>query len=159
MRRPFAFIAGHLLAALLLLTAVATADARSFQLGDLEIGYPFARATAGRTGAAYLSVANKGRTPDRLLSARTTEATATELHATVRDGEVMKMRPAGIVDLPAGQTVRFEPGGLHVMLIGLVRPLKEGDRISLTLVFEKAGAIEVVVNVEKAGSAAPAHSH
>jgi len=155
MRKPFVLLAGHVVAVLLL----AAAHAHSFQLGDLDIGHPFARASAGRTGAAYLSLTNKGGTPDRLLSVRTPAASTAEVHATVKDGEVMKMRPAGIIDLPPGQTVRFQPGGLHVMLIGLAAPLKEGDKLSLTLVFEKAGSIDVVVNVEKAGGAAPAHSH
>ena len=65
------------------------------------------------------------------------------------DGNVMQMRQIDAIDLPAGQTVELKSGGLHLMLMGLKAPLKDGDRLPMTLKFEKAGSIEVTVKVEK----------
>jgi hypothetical protein len=89
---------------------------------------------------------------DRLVSAGTPVADTTELHTTVRDGDVMRMRPVAGIDLPAGRPVALSPGGLHVMLLGLRAPLKEGETIPLTLTFERAGTIEVRVPVARAGA-------
>jgi copper(I)-binding protein len=81
------------------------------------------------------------------------------------DGDVMTMREVDAVDLGAGQTVEFKPGGFHLMLMGLKAPLKLGDKFPMTLRFEKAGSVEVMVHVENiaAPSGAPApgreHSH
>ena len=69
---------------------------------------------------------------------------------------VMKMRPLAGLDIPAGQSVTLKPGGEHIMLMGLNGRLREGQSFPLTLTFEKAGAREVTVSVEKAGAAGPA---
>jgi copper(I)-binding protein len=83
-----------------------------------------------------------------------------ELHSMSMDGNVMKMRHIDAIDLPAGQTIELKSGGLHLMLMGLKAPLKDGDRLPMTLKFEKAGSIEVIVNVEKAeGMKADDHKH
>jgi copper(I)-binding protein len=74
-----------------------------------------------------------------------------ELHEMKMDGDVMRMRQVAAVDVPAGGSVALEPGGLHVMLLGLKAPLKEGDRFPMTLRFEKAGEVKVEVHVEAAG--------
>lgn len=147
------------LSVLFALSFATIAMAHSYKLGDLAIGHPYSRATAGKTGVGYLSVTNAGTTPDRLLRATIEPRLAdrAELHATVRDGDVMRMRPVASVDIAPGQTVKLEPGGLHVMLIGLKAPLKVGDKVPLTLVFERAGSIEVMLNVDKAGAGEPMH--
>jgi copper(I)-binding protein len=146
---------------LMLLAALiaSPALAHDYKLGDLQIDHPFARATAGRTGGAFLTIKNAGAGADRLIAAASPVAPNVELHTTVKDGDVMRMRPVAAIDVPAGETVRLQPGGLHVMLIGLAKPLKAGEKFPLTLTFEKAGKVEVTVDVDVAGTMAPAHSH
>lgn len=142
--------------------AATGAAAREFQAGALKIGQPWARPTVAGQGAggAYLSLHNSGRTPDRLLGGRTPAAERVELHEMRMDGDVMRMREKVAVDLPAGQRVALAPGGLHLMLMGLKAPLKVGDQLPLTLRFEKAGEIEVTLQVQSApAAAAEAHKH
>jgi len=71
-------------------------------------------------------------------------------------GMVMKMRPIASIDIPAGQAVALQPGGLHIMLVGLAKPLQSGHSFPLTLSFEKAGTRTVNVAVEKIGAMGPA---
>lgn len=128
---------------------------------DLAVEQPWARATPGRapTGAAYLTLVNRGKDDDRLLGAASPVAAKAELHghqaATGHAGHVMEMRPVAEVQVKAGQTVVFKPDSLHVMLVGLKAPLKEGERFPLTLRFAKAGEIQVEVPVGRAGAMAP----
>lgn len=132
--------------------------AHEYHAGALYIDHPHARPTppGGRAGAAYFSVANKGGLQDRLLRASSPRAATVELHSMNMDGNVMRMRPVPAVAVPAGATVKLEPGGLHVMLTGLKQPLKTGERFPLTLVFEKAGSVTVEIVVEEAGASVPA---
>ena len=145
----------RLLAFLLLaVTAVAApALAHEYKLGDLVIDQPWARASAGnaKSGAAYLAIANHGSGPDRLIGASSPAGQA-ELHNNVSEDGIMKMRPVEAVDLAPGETVVLEPGGLHLMLMGLAEPLVEGKTFPLTLTFEKAGSIHVEVKVEGVAS-------
>ena len=138
-----------------LLSAIAgSAFAHEYELGQLEIGHPWTRATAkGQpTAAGYLSVENKGSTDDRLISASAPFAEKTELHMMSMVNGVMKMRPVdGGIDLPAGKTVKLEPNGLHIMLIHPDKALVAGTRVPLHLTFEKAGGIDVQLAVEKPG--------
>ena len=129
-----------------------------YHAGNLYIDHPHARPTppGGRTGAAYFSVANKGGSPDRLLRASSPRAASVELHSMSMEGNVMRMRALPAVALPAGGMVKFEAGGLHVMLTGLKQPLKAGERFPMTLVFEKSGPVTVEIAVEEAGAAVPA---
>ncbi|HEY9239718.1 MAG TPA: copper chaperone PCu(A)C [Burkholderiaceae bacterium] len=151
-----------ILSAAVLALASAAAHAHSFKLGDIDIGHPYARVTgAGQaTGAGYLTLANKGR-DDRLLSARAAVSASVELHSMTMDGNVMRMRQVDTIALPTGQTVELKPGGFHIMFVGLKAPLKDGDKFPLMLKFEKAGEVEVTVNVEspKPGAPAAAHKH
>ena len=136
------------------------AHAHEFKLGEIKIGHPYARATvAGQTGGAFLKLDNAGA-DDKLLSAQTELASRTELHSMAMEGDVMRMRQVDGVPLPAGKTVELKPGGFHLMFVGLKSPLKDGDKFPMTLKFEKAGEVEVTVNVEapKAGAAAE-HKH
>ena len=64
----------------------------------------------------------------------------------------MKMRPLAAIDIPAEQTVTLSPGGMHLMLLGLAQPLREGQTFPLTLSFEHAGPRQVTVAIEKAGA-------
>jgi periplasmic copper chaperone A len=138
------------IAAIGALVTIGTAHAHDFKAGDLHIDHPWARATAPQqpNGAAYFTVANEGAA-DRLLEAQSPVADRVELHThDVDSAGVMRMRQVEAIDLPPGETTALEPGGLHVMLIGLENRLVEGEAFPLTLVFEKAGAVEVEVAVE-----------
>jgi len=121
--------------------------AHDYTVGDLTIEHPWARPTVSQRqpGAAYFIIHNAAETDDRLIEARPVDfAEAAELHTHLHEDGIMRMRrvPDGIV-IPAGETLAFEPGGLHVMLFGLAAPLAEGEFHTLTLVFENAGAIDV----------------
>ncbi|MES2102179.1 MAG: copper chaperone PCu(A)C [Pseudomonadota bacterium] len=152
-----------ILSAAALMLASAIAHAHSFKLGEIDIGHPYARVTApGQpTGGGYLSLDNKGR-DDKLLSARAAVSASVELHSMSMDGDVMRMRQVDGIALPTGKKVELKPGGFHIMFVGLKAPLKAGDKFPMTLKFEKAGEVEVTVNVEapKAASDAPVeHKH
>jgi hypothetical protein len=125
-------------------------SAHEFKAGDLLIGHPWARATAGQmgTGAVYFSVTNNGREADKLIAAATPVAAEAQLHVHLMEDGVMKMRPVENIDIVPGTPVVLKPSGLHVMLMGLHAPLKEGDSFPLTLSFQKAGAVTVSVLVE-----------
>lgn len=146
-----------LLAALPGLPAVA----HEYDLGSLHIGHPYARPTppGASTGAAYLSIANRGKTPDSLVRASTPRAQATELHSMSMDGNIMRMRQVQAVAAAAGATVKLEPGGFHLMLTGLKQPLKTGERFPLTLHFEKAGQITVEIVVQEVAAAGSHADH
>ncbi|MBK7542353.1 MAG: copper chaperone PCu(A)C [Candidatus Competibacteraceae bacterium] len=102
-----------------------------------------------KTGAVYFDVVNSGGA-DRLLSAEAKEMAGTlELHTTQMEGTMMKMRQVDAVDLAAGETTSLKPGGLHVMLIDLKKPLQAGQSFPLTLHLEKAGTLQVTVPVVK----------
>lgn len=136
----------------------AVAEAHEYKQGGLLIGHPFSRVSAGKTGAAYLTIENRGREADRLTGVASPAAASAELHEMKMDGTIMRMRQLPGIDLPAGGKVALQSGGYHIMLIGLKAPLKEGDKFPLTLTFAKAGTVEVEVIVEKPG-AATGHLH
>lgn len=138
------------LAAALFFAAVA---GPAMAASSIEIHNARARATvgAGQTSAVYMTVHNHGTAADRLVGVASQVARSTEMHTTIHDQGVMKMRPLDGVDLPAAGEVEFMPGTNHVMLIGLSRPLKVGDHFVLTLLFEKAGDIHADVAVVAPG--------
>jgi len=139
---------GLLLAALLAFCS-GVAVAHDYKVKDLTIGHPWARPTPGgvTNGAVYVTLINQGKTPDRLLQASSPIAAGVMLHSNVKEGDIVRMRHVESVEIPPGQTVELKPGGLHIMLMGLTRPLKEGDMVPLTLTFANEGevAIEVMV--------------
>jgi periplasmic copper chaperone A len=141
----------------------AAAFAHDFQAGELSIDHPYALPTpdGARTGAVYFrTVRNKGQQADRLLGARTPAAAAVEIHRSAMEGDVMRMRPIDALPLPAGMELKPRHGGdIHLMLIDLKAPLKEGARFPLVLRFEHAGEREVMVWVQQPRAAAPAHRH
>jgi periplasmic copper chaperone A len=106
-----------------------------------------ARIPQARAGAAYLNLTNTGSAPDQLVSAASPVADVVEVHRHVHDNGVMRMEHLQTLALPAGETVTFEPGGLHLMLIGLQRHLKEGELFPLTLTFATAAPVTVSVNI------------
>jgi copper(I)-binding protein len=135
--------------------------ARAQQAGTVTVSAPWTRAAgAGGTGAGFMTLRNTGSAPDRIVAVRSPAARAAELHTHIREGDVMRMRPVAAIDLPAGQEVRLQPGGQHIMLVQLTGPLRQGERVLVTLVLERGGEIEVQLPVESAGARAPsAHQH
>jgi len=150
-------------AALLLLTlSAAPLAAHETEAGMLRVDHAWARATAGmaKVGAAYLTVTNEGAEMDRLVAVATPVAAKAELHTVVMEGGVMSMRPVEAVEVHPGEPVVLRPGGIHIMLMGLKQPLKEGEMIPLQLAFEHGGVVEVMVMIQKAGSMGPqSHDH
>jgi copper(I)-binding protein len=138
------------------------ACAQTYTAGTIRIDQAWARATAAgaQAGGGYLKLTNGGSAPDRLVAARSSAADRVELHEMKMDGNVMRMRELERgVDLPPGATVELKPGGYHVMFMGLKAPFARDARVPLTLVFEKAGTIDVELKVEAMGAAQPAHRH
>ncbi len=123
-----------------------TAQGDAVQAGDLHISGAFARATLPRApvGGAYLTIRNDGAEDDRLTGATAAVAGEVQVHTMEHKDGVMTMRQLrdGLV-IPAGQSVTLEPGGFHLMLMGLTEPLVEGQRVEMQLHFEKAGAATV----------------
>ncbi len=130
--------------------------AQEAKLGDLKIDQSWARASAGpaRNSAAFMMIHNGGDA-DRLVSAAGDVADRVELHTHLMEGNVMKMRQVEAIEVPAKGMAALQPGGFHVMLIGLHEALKEGDSFPLTLTFEKAGAVTIEVPVQAIGSMGP----
>ena len=148
------------LAAALIAAALAgPALAHDYALGGLTIDHPFAFATAPNAPVAggYLRVRNAGDTDDVLLEAHTDPdfAGMVQLHEmSMADGVMRMTELAGGIPIPAGETVTLEQGGLHVMFLRLPAGLEEGQEIPATLVFERAGEVEVVFTVGPRGGAA-----
>jgi periplasmic copper chaperone A len=120
---------------------------------NIRVDHAWSRASAGpaSTGVAYFTVTNDGP-PDRLVGTSTPIAATAELHETIRDNGVMKMRPVGALALTPGKPLTLSPGGYHVMLTGLKAPLKPNADFPLTLTFEHAPPITVTVKVEAVGA-------
>jgi copper(I)-binding protein len=158
MRNILSFVAA------VLFGLVWTAHAQTFTKGSIEIQAPWSRATPGGAdvGAGYLVITNKGTQTDRLLSFVTEVAGQPEMHEMSTEGGVMKMRPLPKgLEIPAGATIKLEPGGYHLMLLKLKKPLVQGQRYKATLVFEKAGSVDVEFEIRALGAnqKGPTHKH
>jgi periplasmic copper chaperone A len=137
-----------------------SATAPSAPHGGISVEHAWARATTAtaKTGAAYFTIVNKGATDDRLVAASSPASDKAQLHVTIEDKGVMKMRPMPDLAIKPGATVSLVPGQMHLMLIGLKAPLKLGESFPITLTFEKAGHVEVQVKVEKPGAGSMDHA-
>jgi periplasmic copper chaperone A len=152
-------ISGLLGAALLAALSAAPACAQEVKAGDLVITQAWSRATprGAKIGGGYLTIENKGAAPDRLIGGSGDIAGKIEVHEmSVKDG-VMTMRPLdnGLTIGP-GKTVKLAPGGFHLMLFDLKAPLKQGDKVPITLEFEKAGKVTLSLDVQSLGAQGPA---
>lgn len=144
--------------ALPVLLVVAAAPLSAAEPAGIEATAAWARATGGMTqsGAAYLTLINRGPADDRLVAVSTPAAKVAQLHEMRTDSHnVMHMRRVRELDVPAGKTVSLAPGGYHVMLMRLAAPLKQGGTFPLTLRFAKAGEKTVEVTVMPMGSPGP----
>jgi copper(I)-binding protein len=138
----------------------ATAMASDYKVSALEISQPWARATppSAPAGGGFLKITNTGSTPDRLVSASSPVADLVQVHEMKMDGSVMRMREVEKgLEIPAGGSVTLAPGGYHLMMMGLKAPFKQGASVPVTLVFEKAGKIDVELAVEAMGASHTTH--
>ncbi|RXH42596.1 copper chaperone PCu(A)C [Bradyrhizobium zhanjiangense] len=153
MKRPFKLILSIALA----LIAGAQVNAQTSSASSVVVERPWARATPGgaKTGAAYLTLINNGEAPDQLLGATTPVADKVQFHSTTEENGMSRMREMPVVDLVPHAKTTFDPGGMHIMLVDLKQPLKEGQTFSLSLTFAKAGKVDVTVPIAKVGAMRP----
>jgi copper(I)-binding protein len=157
--RAFAFLA-------FAMGATSGAHSQDVNAGDLVITQAWSRATPGgaKIAGGYLTIENKGSTPDRLIGGSGDVAGKVEVHEMAMNNGVMTMRhlDKGLIIEP-GKTVKLAPGGYHLMLMDLKSPLKQGDKAPITLEFEKAGKVKLSLDVQGVGAQAPAgaggHDH
>ena len=132
---------------LVVLLAAVPALAHSYKVGNVMVGHVWAAPATGTGTEAYLSLLNRAPQADQLVSVLAPTARA----AAFADGANQRI---GAVDLPPNRPVVLKPGGLRIQLAGLDRAVRVGDKIKLTLVFARAGSVEVEALVE----AGPSHS-
>ena len=122
--------------------------------------HPWTRATppGAKVGAGFVTLKSAGAA-DRVIGATSPVAGRVEMHVTIREGEVMRMREVRTLEIPAGGTFELKPGGAHLMLVDLKRPLKQGGKVPLTLQLEKGGALALEMTVEEMGARRPVHGH
>jgi len=148
-------------AALIACLFAAPTRADDVKAGDLTISQGWARATprGAKVGGGYMTIKNDGSAPDSLVGASTDVAGKVEIHEMSMSNGVMKMRPLekGLTVEP-GKTVKLAPSGYHLMLMDLKSPLKQGEKVPVTLDFEKAGKVSVSLDVEGVGAQGPAGS-
>jgi periplasmic copper chaperone A len=138
------------------------AHAYDYKIGAIEIDRPWSRAVpkGASVAAGYVTIKNTGSEPDRLVSGSTPVAGKFEIHEMSMDNGIMRMRPVpdGIVINP-GETVELKPQSFHIMMMGLKQPIVKGKPFKGSLVFEKAGAVDVDFTVESVGAMAPSGEH
>jgi copper(I)-binding protein len=146
---------------------VTDAPAHEYKVGAIDIGHPWSRPTPKDANIAggYLTITNKGKTTDRLIGGSSPVASQIEVHEIVDVDGMAKTRPvANGIEIKPGKTVELKPGALRIVLLGLKEPLQVGQKIKGTLVFEKAGPVDIIYNVEENAGAAvsgvnSAHKH
>jgi copper(I)-binding protein len=140
------------------LLCAAPARAQEVKAGDLVITQAWTRATpnGAKIGGGFLTIENKGSTPDRLIGGSTDAASKIEVHEMAMKDGVMTMRPLDNgLTIDPGKTVKLAPGGYHLMMFDLKNPLKQGETVPVTLKFEKAGEVKVSLAVQGVGAQAP----
>src|SRR5882762_10948584 len=137
---------------------LAPALAEEVKAGDLVITQAWSRATPGgaKVGGGYLTIQNKGSAADRLIGGSADVADRVQVHEMATTNGVMTMRPLDKgLSIEPGKTAKLAPGGYHLMLLDLKSPLKQGDKLPITLEFEKAGKVKVWLDVQGVGAQGP----
>lgn len=137
------------LAAALFLAAPALAH--EIVAGDLQIIHPHIPqpAATAKTAGGFMAIVNNGAEADRLIGVETALAAKSEVHESKVDANGLgTMTHIEALEIPAGGTVSLDPGGLHVMFMGLTGPLTEGEMHKATLIFETAGRVEIEFQVD-----------
>lgn len=152
-----------ILAATLAMTMSSAALAHDYKIGSIEIDHPWTRAMppGAKVGGGFMVITNAGSEPDRLVGLSSPRAARGEVHEMTMQEGVMKMRELQDgLEIAPGATVELKPGGYHVMFMEVTEGFKEGEDIPATLVFEKAGEVEVEFKAAGVGEKhAPAHTH
>jgi copper(I)-binding protein len=132
--------------------------ATDYDVGSIHIAQPWSRATpkGATAGAGYMTITNKGTTPDKVSCVSDDASAQCEIHSMTMEGGVMKMRPVeGGLEIKPGETVTLAPSGFHVMFRQLKHPLEQGKTVKATLKFDKAGTVDVEYPVMAIGASAP----
>jgi copper(I)-binding protein len=118
-------------------------------LAQIEIENAWMRATppGAKTAAGYMTIRNQSSSPDHLIRAASPLAARVEMHVHLHDGDVMRMRQVKSYDIPAKGSLALKPGGAHLMLVDIKRAFKEGEKVPVTLLFERAGEMKVEFRV------------
>jgi copper(I)-binding protein len=136
---------------------------QTFKAGDLVIEAPWLRATpqGAKVAGGYMKITNNGREADRLVGGTLDRAGRFEVHEMTMVDNVMKMRPlAHGLEIKPGATVELKPGGYHIMGMELRAAYAQGDTVKGTLIFERAGTVDVQYHVEAVGVQSPGqHGH
>ncbi len=139
------------------------AEAHDYRLGAIKIDHPWALATpkGAKVGGGYMKITNNGSTPDRLIALTSPTADRLVIHSQTTENGIAKMRLVeGGLEIKPGETVELKPGGLHIMFEQLREPLVQATRVKGTLVFEKAGTVDVEYAVQAMGKqSAPEDNH
>jgi periplasmic copper chaperone A len=144
----------------LVLAPLAAVPARGadYDVGSIHIAAPWARATpkGASAGAGYMTITNKGTAPDRVSCVSDDASAQCQIHSMTMEDGVMKMRPVeGGLEIKPGETVTLQPGGYHVMFVGLTHALEQGKSVDVKLKFEKAGTVDVQYAIAAIGAPAP----
>jgi copper(I)-binding protein len=142
------------------LAQISTTAARAadYDVGSIHISQPWARATpkGAASAAAYMTLTNNGKTPDRVNCVSSDASAECQIHSMTMDNGVMVMRPVeGGLEIKPGETVTLKPGGFHMMLLNLKHPLEQGNSLQATLKFDSAGTVQVDYLIAAIGAAAP----
>jgi copper(I)-binding protein len=141
--------------------SVPAAAAGGYDLGSIHISQPWSRATpkGAAAGAGYMTLTNKGATPDRVSCVSDDASAQCQIHTMTMEGGVMKMRPVeGGLEIKPGESVALKPGGNHMMFLALKHPLEQGQTVKVTLKFDHAGTIDIDYPVVAIGAPAPGAS-
>jgi copper(I)-binding protein len=130
------------------------AMAAEYKVGPLLIGDPWSRATpkGTQTAIGYMIIKNNGIVSDRLVGGSIEIADSFQLHAMTMENGIAKMRELNGIEIKPGEVIEFKPGGSHLMFVNLKHPLSKGERINGTLVFERAGIVQIQYSVEGIGA-------
>jgi len=134
------------------------AMAADYDVGSIHITQPWSRATpkGAKTGAGYMTITNKGTTPDIVSCVSDDASTQCEIHSMTMEGGIMKMRPVERgLEIKPGETVTLAPSGFHIMFLDLKHPLEQGNTVKATLKFDKAGTVDVEYPIMAIGASAP----
>ena len=144
-------------AIVILLYSACPASAQVFKAGDVVVSNPWSRATpkGAKVGAGYMVIENRGAMADRLIGGSVEAATGFEIHDTVVENGVMRMRQLSDLELPPGEAIHVKPGGRHIMFVDLEYPLAAGQKAKGRLQFERAGRLEVEFEVIRMGAPPP----
>ncbi|MHA1524433.1 MAG: copper chaperone PCu(A)C [Alphaproteobacteria bacterium] len=130
----------------------ASAGSQAHQAIAVQDIWARATATLAKVGGAYMTIRNSGNNADKLIGVASPVCAHAGLHQSLMENDIMKMRAVDAIEIPAGGMVMLKPGGYHIMLMGLTKPLKQGETFPITLTFEKFGDVNFVVKIMKPGA-------